>query len=207
MNDLLDIAQNQLGREGVARIGQRLGTSEEATGQAITAALPVLLGAQARNAQDPRGAESLAGALERDHDGSVLGQINDLIGDPARGNGSGILGHVLGAKRPRVEQYVAKTSGLDAGSAGPLLEMLAPVVMGALGQQKKRQDLDASGLAGMLGGLLQGGAIGAQAPGARPGQGNQLLNALLDQDGDGDITDDLLGMGGKMLGGLFGRKR
>ncbi len=207
MNDLLDIVQDQLGREGVARIGQSLGTSEESTGQDISAALPVLLGALARNAHDPRGAESLAGALERDHDGSVLGQINDLIGDPARGNGSGILGHVLGAQRPRVEQYVAKSSGLDAGSAGPLLEMLAPVVMGALGQQKKRQDLDASGLAGMLGGLLKSGAIGAKAPGARAGQGNQLLNALLDQDGDGDITDDLLGMGGKMLGGLFGRKR
>ena len=37
-------------------------------------------------------------------------------------------------------------------------------------------------------------------------QGNSqfsMLTSLLDKDGDGEITDDLLNMGKSMLGGLF----
>jgi hypothetical protein len=34
-----------------------------------------------------------------------------------------------------------------------------------------------------------------------------LINSLLDQDGDGSITDDIANMGFKMLGNLFKRKK
>lgn len=212
MDQLLNILTQQLGQQGIGKIGQQLGLDEQQSASAIGAALPVLMGALAKNAQEPEGAASLAGALDRDHDGSVLNNLEGFLQNPAQGKGAGILGHMLGGKRPRVEQYVSKSAGLSGQQSGQLLEMLAPLVMGGLGQQKRQQNLDSNGLAGMLGGLLNSGALGGALGGASGGTkasqgGNPLLNALLDQDGDGDISDDLIGMGGKLLGGLFGRKR
>jgi hypothetical protein len=208
MDQLLDMLTQQLGQQGVGKIGQQLGLNEAQSESAIGAALPVLMGALARNAQKPEGAAALAGALDRDHDGSLLNNLDGFLQNPAQANGAGILGHVLGSKRSRVEQYVSKSAGLSGQQSGQLLEMLAPLVLGSLGQQKRQQNLDSNGLSSLLGGLLNSGALGGGQAGAGRAQGgNPLLNALLDQDGDGDINDDLIGMGGKLLGGLFGRKR
>ena len=33
-----------------------------------------------------------------------------------------------------------------------------------------------------------------------------MITSLLDQDGDGNIQDDVMNIGKKFLGGLFGRK-
>jgi len=61
------------------------------------------------------------------------------------------------------------------------------VLLGALAQQKKQQHVDQSGIAGMLGGLMQQGVGGK----------NSFMNMamdLLDSDNDGSIIDDLEGM-------------
>jgi hypothetical protein len=177
----------------------------------------------ARNTQNAQGASALASALDRDHDGSVLNNLDAFLRTPEQGKGAGILNHVLGAQRGRVEQYVAKSSGLNSGNSGQLLEMLAPLVMGSLGKQKKAQGLDAGGLAGMLGQLLGGAQTSGTSTTSRPGNAaaqqapgagakaakspqQQLLESLLDGDKDGDIKDDLLNLGGKLLGGMFGKK-
>ncbi len=81
------------------------------TGNAVAAALPLLLGALGRNTAQPQGAEALFGALERDHGGgmdigNVLGAV--LGGTSSRQtDGAGILGHILGASQPRAAQAQA----------------------------------------------------------------------------------------------------
>ncbi len=77
-----------------------------------------------------------------------------------------------------------------------LLPMLAPVVMGALGRQKRQRGLDAGGLASML------GAERSDMERANPAAG--MLGKLLDQDGDGSAVDDIARLGKGLLGGLFG---
>jgi len=72
-------------------------------------------------------------------------------------------------------------------------------VMGALGRQKQQQGLDLSGLTGLLG--QENDAVGRKAPEAMG-----LVGSLLDTDGDGQIADDVMDIGGKLLGGLFGNK-
>ena len=75
---------------------------------------------------------------------------------------------------------------------------LAPMVMGVLAQQKQQQGLDASGLAGMLGGAVQ-------TQNANPLM--QMATRFLDKDNDGSVVDDLMGMvGSRLLGGMFGKK-
>ena len=192
---LLDLLTQQLGNQAVGALASQLGADSSSTQKAVTAALPALVGALARNAANPQGAAALAGALDRDHDGGVLENLTGFLGARDTSPGDGILGHVLGQNRPAVETNIAKSSGLDAGMIAKLLPMLAPLVMGALGSAKKQGGLDAGALAGMLAGESQ--RVEQSAPG--------ILGKLLDSDGDGDVMDDVMKLGAGVLGGFLKR--
>ena len=188
---LLDMLQQRLGGDAVNQISKQLGTDPTTTQTAIAAALPMLVGALARNAQDPGKAGALANALGR-HDGSVL---DDVAGYLGRGgdtdDGDGILGHVLGGRKETVQTGLGRAAGLDPAKAGTLLAMLAPLVMGALGKAQREKGLDTGGLAGMLGGEQQ------RATDAAPGVMG-MLTSLLDRDRDGSVMDDIGAMLGKL---------
>lgn len=194
MNDLLGMLSQQMSGPVVAQISKQLGTDAQTTQSAVNAALPMLLGAISRNASTNQGAQALDNALNR-HDGSIL---NDLLGavtsqDRAT-DGAKILDHVLGNRQANVQQGLSQISGITADNSAQLLAILAPVVMGALGQTKRANGFGADDIAALLGGQRQqfDGPLGS-------------LAGLLDTDGDGSIVDDVMGMGSKLLGGLFGR--
>jgi hypothetical protein len=194
MPQLMDLITQAMGGDTTRKIGGQLGLDENTTQSAIGAAVPLLLAALAKNSAQPEGAEALHGALSRDHDGSVLDNLSGLLGGDAQaGPGAGILRHVLGDREPVAQQALSKTTGLDTGQAGKLLLMLAPVVLGALGRQQRQSGLDASGLAGLLGGERQ--RLASTSPDLMG-----MATRLLDQDGDGSFLDDLGGMAGKLLG-------
>ena len=203
MNGILDLlAQNLTGNQ-TDQIAQRIGADPRTTQQAIGAALPAILAAMNRNTNSSQGAGALAAALDRDHDGSLLDNLGGFLGGQLGGkqaDGGGILGHILGGQRQTVEQGVAKASGLDMGSVAKLLPILAPIVMAALGRQKRARGLDPTGLSGLL---------GQEATRARQQAPSGLLGALsgfLDADGDGSVQDDLMARAGQAaLGKLFGR--
>jgi hypothetical protein len=187
---MLDILQQRLGGDAVNQISRQLGTDPSTTQTAIAAALPMLVGALARNAQDPGKAGALANALGR-HDGSVLDDVAGYLGRGDTGDGAGILGHVLGARQETVQTGLGQAAGLDPSKAGMLLSMLAPLVMGALGKAQREKGLDTGGLAGMLGSEQQ------HAADAAPGVMG-MLGSFLDRDHDGSVMDDIGGMLGKL---------
>lgn len=193
-------------------IADQLGTDHAQAQNAVEMALPLLLGALGRNAQDEQGAEALFGALQRDHmpaepqqamglDGGLGGLLGSLLGGGAQSGsplggdaGSAILGHIFGDGRERVESSLGQTAGLGANS-GQLLQMLAPIVMSFLAHRVSSGGMDSGGLGQMLG---QESAR-AQSAGT-PGGG--LLGSLLGQDGNGQAgLGDLLKMGASLLGG------
>lgn len=225
MSGILEMLTSQLGDTTVDQLSGRLGSDKQTTEKAVSAALPVLLGGLARNAnRSPEGARSLASALDRDHDGSLLDGLGSLLGGSGGSSGGlgsligaagtllggkgqqsraldgdGILGHLLGQRRGAVEQGVGKASGMDPALVAQLLPLLAPIVMGALGRMKKEQNLDAGQLADAL--TDERRRVEARAPGIGGG-----LMDLLDADDDGQVIDDLAKLGGKgLLGKLFGR--
>jgi hypothetical protein len=193
-NDLAGMLIGMLGSGELDKLGGQLGVDSASTQKAVGAAVPLLLSALGKNAASPQGAEALLGALSRDHDGSVLDNVGAALGSGALGkDGAAILGHVLGNKQSAVAAGIGQASGLTADTSGQLLAMLAPLVMGSLGKTQRQSGLDAAGLASMLGG---------QREQANAGLGG--LAGLLDMDGDGDATNDILKIGKKLLGGLFG---
>lgn len=184
--------------QGLQQVSQQLGMDQNQASGAIGAALPLLLGAMGRNAQEPQGAQALLGALQRDHApassggfdlGSLLGSVLGGGGGNAT-NGAGILGHVFGGNTDRATQGLSQATGLDSSKTRQLLAILAPIVMSYLAQRF------ANG--GNPNQLSQ--ALGQEAQSANSGG---LLTSVLDQDGDGQLgVGDLLKLGG----GLFGKR-
>ena len=197
MASVLDLLSGSIDENTVHQMAKQLGADDQATEQALSAAMPMLLGALGKNTSTPEGANALMGALDRNHDGSILDDVMGYMSDPATMNdGAKILGHILGGKEGTVENGIAQVTGLDKKTVAQLMTMAAPLVMGALAREKKEQNMNAQDMAAML-------------QQERESTEKKLtgLAAMLDMDGDGDVTDDLSVLGSSLLGSFFGRKR
>jgi len=137
--------------DSISGLSQQLGVDENKTSKAIGLAVPLLLSALAKNTSNDKGAQSLANALNRDHDGSILNDITGHVQSGSLDDGLGILGHVLGGNQSKIEATLSEHTGLDAASITKLLAILAPVVLGMLGKQQKQESLDPTGLSALLG--------------------------------------------------------
>lgn len=191
-NDLL----SQLQGPQLAQIGQQLGLSQPQASQAVSAALPLLIGALGRNASQPQGAEALFGALQRDHNGLDLGSV---LGSVLGGGGQGaeILGHIFGNREQNAAQGLGAATGLGGSQANSLLKILAPIVLAYLARRMFSQgDAPSPQVLGQVLGQEQ------QQIRQQGGLGGGLLGAVLDRDGDGDADfSDLIGLAGSVLGG------
>jgi len=210
MAGILDLLNGPMGQMLISGASKQFGLGEGSTQKAMSAAMPLILGAMKNNASTPEGASGLLGALSGKHDGGILDNLGSILGggsvdEDVMQDGAGILGHVFGGKEEHVAAAVSKSSGIDLGSAMNILKVAGPFLMGAIGKQARTQNVsDQNGIGDLLGGLLGGGHKEQQS----------LVNRLLDADGDGSIIDDVAGMllsGGKkgglgsLLGGLFGK--
>jgi hypothetical protein len=192
MNAISDMVTQRISGAVASQLAQRLGVSESTAQAGVQLAVPLILAALARNATQPQGAQELHQAVASDHDGSILDQLGPYLGNPQAANGSGILGHVLGGQRPAVENNLAQATGLDQNSAGSLLEMVAPLVMGAVGRQQQQNGLDPDGLSQFL-------AQQQQAEAADNPDLMGTLSSMLDSNRDGNVADDL----SRIAGGFF----
>jgi len=212
MAGILDLLGSDLGKSIISGVSGQTGQNESKTGSVLTMALPVLMQAMKRNAATPQGAEGLLGAIKGKHDGSILDNLGGLFGggvdNSVLDDGGKILGHVLGNKQQNVTNALSQKSGVDTGGVAQILKVAAPILMGVLGKQSRQQNVsNASGIEGLLGGLLGGNSAKSE---------QSFLESMLDADGDGSVIDDVAGMvlgGGKkkkgglggILGGLFGK--
>ena len=192
MNAITQMITQQLSGGAVRTIAQRFGISESQSNTAVQIAVPLILTALARNASQPQGAESLHQAINNDHDGSIFSNLMGYLGNPQSANGAGILGHVFGPQQPTIENNLAQATGMDQTAAGGLLETIAPVVMGAVGQTQQQSGLDAAGLSDLLNSQQQ--QAQANAPGVMG-----MLGSMLDQNQDGSAMDDLQRMAAKFF--------
>lgn len=214
MATLLDDLNAQLQGPMLSQLSRQVGADEKTTAQAVSMALPMLIGGLANEVETPDGAQSLNRALDEDHDGSLLDNVSSLFGGnaglsgaadvavPRALNGAGILGHIFGGKREPVQQGIGRATGLSTQQTGRLLMMLAPLVMAYLGRRKRqapdrdiggtlraeRQELErrSPDLGGILGQMFGGGAQAQDRPG---------------------IADDLARIAPNVLGSIFGGRR
>ena len=203
MSSILDLLNSDKGKHLISSASAQTGQSPDKTATVLSMALPAILAAMQRNASTPEGAQSLNNALDDNrHDGSILDQLSGLLGGGSAdsslmNDGAGILGHILGGNQSKVENNISRVSGVDSNSVGQIIKMAAPILMGLLGNQKRKGNVQEGGIGGLLGSMLGGSGSKDQS----------FIEKLLDADGDGSILDDLAGMllgGDKKKGGIGG---
>lgn len=177
MSSLFDQLSQHVNAETIGQIASQIGATPAQTKTAVQAAMPMLLGALARNSATPQGAAGILGALDRDHDGSLL----DSLG--------GLLGGVTGA------------SGASGGSGGGLGE-IGGILGGLLGGAQGSSGGGMMDMGGAILGHVFGGKQGnvaaslGKSTGLQSGQILQLLAMLA------PIVMAVLGKQNKQSGGL-----
>lgn len=189
---LLGLLQGQ----DIGNLASQVGGNEGETKNGVMAALPAMLAALGKNAGTEKGAEELNNALEKKHDGSILDNLSGYLSNPDLKDGAGILNHLFGNQTSNVANAVSQSSGLDTNGSMKMLQMLAPILMGMLGQQKKENNLDAKGLGNLTSMLASNFGSEAGTSGIM-----ETVTNLLDANKDGNVVDDIMGMVGKFFGG------
>ena len=189
---LLGLLQGQ----DIGNLASQVGGNEGEAKNGVMAALPAMLAALGKNAGTEKGAEELNNALEKKHDGSILDNLSGYLSNPDLKDGAGILNHLFGNQTSNVANAVSQSSGLDTNGSMKMLQMLAPILMGMLGQQKKENNLDAKGLGNLTSMLASNFGSEAGTSGIM-----ETVTNLLDANKDGNVVDDIMGMVGKLFGG------
>ncbi|MDO5665661.1 MAG: DUF937 domain-containing protein [Bacteroidia bacterium] len=192
--DLSELLNGPIGQTVINNVANQLGMDERQAASAVSVALPAILGGMQRNVQSQQGAQNLNNALnDARHDGSLLENLGSLLGGNSQAisqDGGKILGHIFGNNKSALEQGISQKTGISLQKIGPLLALLAPIVMAYLGKEKRQTNTNAGGLGDLLGGLLGGGQPQKQRGGGLMG----MIGGLLDKNKDGNVLDDILGM-------------
>jgi len=202
-NPLLEILQQQVAKKAFSGLGRQLGIEDERqVNNAGQSAINLILNGLMKNASNSGGLGALAGALDKDHDGSILDDLAGYVSgsaqvNPRAANGAGILKHILGDKLGPVIGAISSQNNLSQDQSMGLLTKLAPLILGSIGKTKRQSNLDNNGLFDLLSNSAQ--------TFNKPRKDNSVLENLLDRDGDGNIMDDAAGIGMKILGNLFKR--
>lgn len=210
----------------IADIAKQLDVDKSTAEAAVGLALPALLGGMQANAQDDKGAASLAKALN-DHKSTTKKKVN--VKDVDTKDGQKIVKNIFGGNTDAVVDKlgaVAEPAGGGIGDLiGKVLPILAPIVLTYLGTQlfsgKKEEEVQAqpsNAIGDLLGGLLGGGGnqqssgggdLLGNLVGGLFGGGNQQSQQKSSDNGLGDLVGGLLNNGGgdllgNVLGGLLG---
>ena len=138
----------------VAKIARTLGIDPDVAQKVVGAAVPAILASFAGLAARPAGAQQLSDTLQQQRP-DMLSQLSNAIGGPDQkamaDTGSSLLSGLLGSGGLNtLVSAIGSFSGVNQNAGKSMLGLLAPAVMGMLGQQQRSSGLDASGLANLL---------------------------------------------------------
>lgn len=212
---LIDLLTGNTGNQVAEQAESKFGISKNQIIALLAVATPLVISYLRNKSQDAKEAEALNNALDKDHDGSILDDASQL--DNRQEEGGSILSHVFGNQKNTVENQLSQNTGISIDKIGPILAMLAPVIMGYIGKEKQQNNVGAGGLGDLLGGILGGAQNQAQQQQSSPlndilgsGQsqssGNPLNDILGSVLGGGQQQKQQQGGLGDLLGGLFGGK-
>lgn len=163
----------------IAKIASYVGVDRGIAQKAVGGAIPALLAGLSDLSATPDGARQISNLTQRQADsldslkGLVGGTDQKSLVESGQTMLSGLFG---GGALDAIAQSIGRYAGIGEDSGKSLIGMLAPLVLGALGQQQRSAGLDATGLASLLG--SQRDQIAAAIP---SGLADQLSTAGLDK--------------------------
>ena len=170
-----------------SQLAGTLGIKKQTANQMIPDILPLIMGGLKRQMETRGGADRANHILNKYGDASVLDNLSGLFSAKVQQDADPRLGGLLGDAGVNAAGTMANKLKVDQGTVMKAIVMLAPVVLGALSRKRDQGGMGSSGIA-----------------------------ALIDQNGDGSVLDDVAGFllggggrsgsgGGGLLGGLLGR--
>jgi hypothetical protein len=195
MAGFLDEFIKSYGPEVSQQLASNLGINKKTALQIIPQVVPLVLGGLQRQKEQFGGAPRVDHILDKYGSADVLKNIGGLFASKVNDTSvDAKLGGLLGDSGVQATDMIANKFKLDPSIAMKIIPMLAPIILGALTHKRDNTGLGSSG-----------------------------IGALLDQDGDGSILDDVAGfltgslsgsgssstgnVLGSILGGLFGKKK
>ncbi len=135
-------------------IATRLGESSQAVTAGLGAATAATLGGLASKAGDSGFLGQILGLVSGGGGQNILGSLSSIAsGGPSGATGdlvSKFLPMVFGAQQGQVTNQIAQQAGISAASAGGVLKMAAPLVLGYLARMHSAGTLNAGSLGNML---------------------------------------------------------
>jgi hypothetical protein len=187
MASFIEEFMSSLGPEVSNKLSANLGIEENAVQQILPQLAPMILGGLKRQKDQYGGEARVDHILNKYGSADVLDNMGDFFASKVQDESTDpALGGLLGNSGLQATNMMSKQFNLDGNTAMKIIPMLAPIVLGFLTKKRDQQGAGSSGIA-----------------------------ALLDQDGDGSILDDVAGFlmqgtggrsraGGGLLGGLLG---
>jgi hypothetical protein len=200
---LIDLLTGSTSNQVAEQAENKFGISKNQIIALLAVAAPLVISYLRNKSQDSNEAEALNNALDKDHDGSILDDASQA--ETRQAEGGSILDHVFGGQKSNVENQLSQNTGISIDKIGPILAMLAPVIMGYIGKEKQQNNVGAGGLGDLLGGILGNASNQAQAQQSSPL--NDILGSVLgggqSQSGGNPLNDIL----GSVLGGGGGQQQ
>ncbi|MEG0760402.1 DUF937 domain-containing protein [Chryseobacterium sp.] len=199
---LIDLLTGNTGNQVAEQAENKFGVSKTQILALLAVAAPLVISYLRNKSQDAKEAEALNNALDKDHDGSILDDVSQA--DARQIEGGSILSHIFGNEKNTVENNLSQNTGISIDKIGPILAMLAPVIMGYIGKEKQQSNVGAGGLGDLLGGILGNAQNQAQ------GQNDPLSNILGSVLGGSGAQSSAGGLGdilGSVLGGAGNSKQ
>ena len=194
---LIDLLTGNTSNQVADQAENKFGISKNQIIALLAVAAPLIISYLRNKSQDAKEAEALNNALDKDHDGSILNDTSQV--ESRQAEGGSILDHIFGGQKQTVENQLSQNTGISIDKVGPILAMLAPVIMGYIGKEKQQNNVGAGGLGDLLGGILGSASNQAQAQQSNPL--NDILGSVLgggQQQSSGNPLNDILG---SVLGG------
>ncbi len=194
---LIDLLTGNTSNQVAEQAENKFGISRNQIIALLAVAAPLIISYLRNKSQDSKEAEALNNALDKDHDGSILNDASQI--ESRQAEGGSILDHIFGGQKSNVENQLSQNTGISIDKIGPILAMLAPVVMGYIGKEKQQSNVGAGGLGDLLGGILGNASNQAQAQQSNPL--NDILGSVLgggQSQSSGSPLNDILG---SVLGG------
>lgn len=200
-SSLVDQIMSMVGPEVTKQLSSNLKVDQNTAQAILPQVAPLILGGLKRQMETRGGADRANHILNKYGDENVLDNIAGLFSTKAQeAQPDPRLGGLLGDSGVQASNMLSQQFNIDKNTAMKLIPMLAPIILGALSRMRNQQGVGAQGIA-----------------------------SLIDQNGDGQILDDVArflmaglagssgtagsrsaggGLLGSLLGGLFGgRKR
>ncbi|MDR6516626.1 DUF937 domain-containing protein [Chryseobacterium camelliae] len=189
---LIDLLIGNTGTQVADQAENKFGINRNQVLALLAVAAPLIISYLRKKSEDNKEAEALNNALDKDHDGSILDDPSQL--ETRQAEGGSILNHIFGNDKQNVENQLSQNTGISIDKIGPILAMLAPVIMGYIGKEKQQNNVGSGGLGDLLGGILGNASNQAQSQQSSPL--NDILGKVLgggNNSSSGNPLNDILG--------------